>query len=53
VTPGSAQVIVAIFEIKISVPWGVFRLRSKILLAKITKEYVNLPLISSESGTII
>jgi hypothetical protein len=44
----SAQVIVASFEIKISIPQRAYLLWSKMILAKLTKQCTKLPLITSE-----
>jgi hypothetical protein len=49
----SAQVSIASFEIKISIPQRAYRLRSKIPLARITKECMKIHLISSETGTCV
>jgi hypothetical protein len=47
----SAQIVVASFKIKISIPQRANWLRSKMLLAKITKECARLPLISRKNET--
>jgi hypothetical protein len=49
----SAQIVVASFEIEISIPQRAYQLRSKVLLARITKECTRLPMISSESETSV